>query len=180
MNEANHNHPLMWMVITHIRAEAEAYDQTVVGDFRPHQQSCPTVACLGGWGAFLDGRVTADQLQKASTPQSWEFDDEAAVSQVDILHHAQDAFGFTEEEAHTVFSGDPACNWPEQFAVRWARTQQQHEEEAGDPDEERPLSPQITRQRAHIAADYLTWIIANNSVGVPYEDEDDEDEDDDW
>jgi len=134
---ARHNHDLMRKVIEHVLLEPAAYDQSIAA-VTDSRNICGVSACLAGSAAIIDGRVTLVELLDCIHPK-------------EILARAQIAFGFTDEEAEIVFTGDPVTGWPEEFGNRWMETDTLDNGAA-------------TQQQAFIAADYLTWIIEHGYV----------------
>lgn len=75
-----------------------------------------------------------------------------AVAGTDVQGRATKALGLTYDQGEILFHPDPADNWPEPFASRWA--------------ESKRIKRTVERRtvQARIAADYLNYIIKTGKV----------------
>lgn len=131
-----------------IATTPEAYDQAVYG--RPESAApCGTAACIAGWACVLSGQMDTQELLRRERSRGWEFDS--------IAETAQRVLGLSEEEADTLFEGEPGGQWddyddeggnvytggwPEPFAGDW----------------------RDARREDQIATAYLTHIIETGKV----------------
>lgn len=98
------NFRLLRRIIRKLETTPEAYKQNIWGESSP-TAPCGTAACLAGWAAHLDGKLTHQQLRR--NPKSAER--KAALS-----------IGLSDYE-HRMFSGDPWGEWVSPFGKHYEK-----------------------------------------------------------
>lgn len=113
------NFRLLRRIITKLESTPEAYNQGKWGE-RNSEAPCGTAACIAGWAAFLDGKLTHQQLRR--NPKSAQRKGAKSLGLKISLYQT--------DEVYTLFTGDPSDTWPEPFSTRWINASGNRKREA--------------------------------------------------
>lgn len=129
------NFPLLRRLVKKLETTPESYNQEVWGS-KNKQAPCGTAACIAGWTAHLDNKLTLKQL--------WRNPKSAGKTAAKSLGLQVDLQVFTDE-SDTLFSGYPPDYWPEPFGGQY-------------------MDATTKRQQARVAIRYLKHIIATGQI----------------
>lgn len=130
------NFPLLRRLIKKLETNPESYNQGVWGIKNP-TAPCGTAACIAGWTAFLDKKLTLKQL--------WRNPKRAGKVAARSLGLHVNTWDYVDEKT-ILFNGWPADIWPSPYGDQYAKARTE-------------------KQRARVAVRYLKHIIATGEIG---------------